>query len=418
MIKYFRFFLLFFLLLPTVSLAQSFRVEDVKNMFSNKPLTISGGISANSVLNLGDETSGRDPFTYYLNGNVNFNLYGQINLPFAFSLTNSGTSYRLPSSPNRLSIHPSYKWITGHIGDVSMSFSPYTMNGHLFTGAGIELTPNGWEIGALYGRFQKAVEQEEAQPAFIPTYKRMGYGVKAAKISEKYLVAITVFEGKDQINSLAASYDSLGITPMQNLAGSFAFMIRPVQFIELSGEYGLSFLTSDIRIDDKKEKGFESIWLGSNLTSTYYNAFKFQLNLVGVNNRLGIGYERIDPGYKTLGAYYFTNDLENITLNAYQSLWSSKVNLSASIGLERDDLANNKASATSRVVGSVNLAGNFSERVNANLSYTNFQTYTNLRSNFELINQEITLDKLDTLNFVQLSQSLNLNLNVATKKTV
>jgi len=368
---------------------------------------------------MGNETTDRDPFTYYLTGSVNFNLYGQINLPFSFSLTNSGTSYKLPSSPNRLSIHPSYKWLTGHIGDVSMMFSPYTLNGHLFTGAGIEMTPNGWEFDAMYGRFQKAVEYDNAQPAFLPTYERMGYSLKAGKNSKKYKVTLTVFEGKDHVNSIAkiTPLDSLGITPMQNLASSLSVMVKPVKFIEFSGEYGLSLLTSDIRISDKLKQGIESIWSGNNLTTTYYNAYKLQLNFLGENNRFGIGYERIDPGYKTLGAYYFTNDLENITVNAYQSLWANKINATLSLGLERDDLANNKVSATSRMVGSLNLTGNFSEKVNANLSYTNFQTYTNLRSNFELINQEVTLDNLDTLNFVQLSQSLNMNLNLITKKT-
>ncbi|MDR3218805.1 MAG: hypothetical protein LBU22_07460, partial [Dysgonamonadaceae bacterium] len=110
------------------------------------------------------------------------------------------------------------------------------------------------------------------------------------------------------------------------------------------------------------------------------------------------------------------NDFENITVNGYQSFWNNKINLSLSLGLEQDDLGNKKASSTSRVVSSANLTGTLSERVNLNFSYSNFQTYTNLRSNFELINQEITMDKLDTLNYIQLSQSLNMGMNIVTKK--
>ncbi|GHT15130.1 hypothetical protein FACS189426_22420 [Bacteroidia bacterium] len=397
--------------------AQSFNVEDFKNMFGKgKPLKLTGGFSANSVYNAGDPNMGRDPFSYYLNGNINLNIYGQINLPFSFNFTNSGTSYNLPSSPNRLSLHPTYKWITGHIGDVSMTFSPYTMNGHIFTGAGFELTPGDWEFGAMYGRLQKAVEYEESQPAFLPTYKRMGYGFKAGKTNEKYQIAVNLFGAKDQLSSLISPPDNLGVTPMQNLAGSVSFVLKPVKFLEFSGEYGLSLLTSDTRVPNENQSGVLGLWQGSNMSSSYYNALKFQMNYVGETNRFGIGYERIDPEYKTLGAYYFTNDLENITLNGYQSMWDNKVNVSLSLGLEQDDLANSKASSTSRFVSSANITGTFSERVNMNFSYSNFQTYTNLRSNFDLINQEITMDKLDTLNYVQLSQSLNLNLNIVAKK--
>lgn len=152
------------------------------------------------------------------------------------------------------------------------------------------------------------------------------------------------------------------------------------------------------------------------MSSAVYHAFKVQLSYVGETNRFGVGYERIDPNYRTLGAYYFTNDIENITVNAYQSFWENKMSVSLSVGYEHDDLKKSKASASSRVVASGNVTASFSERVNANLSYTNFQTYTNVRSNFELINQENNLDRLDTLNFVQLSQSANLNMNIITKK--
>ena len=409
---------LLFVFVCSVSVsAQSFRIEDIKDVFGKgKPLKLSGGFSANTVTNAGNGAAGRDPWAYYLNGNINLNIYGQINLPFTFSLTNSGSSYKLPSSPNRLSIHPSYKWITAHIGDVSMNFSPYTLNGHIFTGAGVELTPDGWEFSAMYGRLQKAVEMDELQPSFLPTYKRMAYGFKAAKISDNYQISINMLNAKDYENSLEFKPDSLGITPMENLAGSVALVVKPVKFIEISAEYGLSMLTMDKRAPESNPTGILNLWHGTNMSSTTYHAFKANLDYVGETTRAGIGYEHIDPNYRTLGAYYFANDLENITLNGFQSFWENKMSVSLSVGYEHDNLDDSKASATNRVVGSANITFTPSDRINANLSYTNFQTYTNVRSNFELINQENTLDRLDTLNFVQLSQSVNVNLNIVTKR--
>ena len=398
--------------------AQSFNIESLKDMFGKgKPYKLNGGFSANSVFDAGNADSGRDPFTYYLSGNLNLNLYGLINLPFSFNFTNSGASYKLPSSPNRLSISPTYKWITAHIGDVSMTFSPYTLNGHMFTGVGIELTPNGWEVDAMYGRLQKAVEYDETQPSFLPTYKRMGYGVKAGRKTDKYQISVNVLSVKDEQSSLATPPDSLGVTPMENLAGSLSFVYKPTKMFELAGEYGLSLMTNDTRLPDEKRDGILGGWQGSNMSSNYYKAFKFQANYVGETNRFGVAYERIDPNYQTLGAYYFTNDLENITVNGYQSMWQNKVNVNLSLGYERDNLSGQKANENSRIVGSVNIAATFSDRVIANLSYSNFQSYSNVRSDFDLINQQVTMDKLDTLDYVQLSQSANLNLNLITKKS-
>ncbi|MDR0833936.1 MAG: hypothetical protein LBN93_07130 [Candidatus Symbiothrix sp.] len=398
--------------------AQSFRIEDLKNQFGKgKPFKLTGGFSANSTFNAGNEVSNRDPFAYYLNGNINLNIYGLVDLPFSFSLTNSTSSYQLPSTPNRFSITPSYKWIKGYFGDVSMTFSPYTLNGHQFTGAGVELTPDGWEFAAMYGRLLKAVEYDEAQPAFPPNYKRMGYGVKVGKTADNYKISINMLNAKDIESSLFVPIDSLGITPMANLAGSLSFWYKPVKRIEITGEYGLSLLTNDRRSPKGNQSGVLSLWNGSNMSSSYYNAFKMQVNLVGDNNSLGLGYERIDPEYKTLGAYYFVNDLENITLNASQAFWQNKINLNVSVGYEHDDLKKRKANVSSRVVGSANLSAALTERINVNLSYSNFQSYTNVRSNFEVINKENSLDLLDTLNFVQLSQNANISLGIVTKKT-
>jgi hypothetical protein len=410
--------LILLLLISAAATAQSLRLESMKDNFSKgNAFKLNGGASLNTVYDAGNDMAGRDPFAYYLNGNLNLNIYGLVDLPFSFSFTNSGSSYKLPSSPNRLSLHPSYKWITAHIGDVSMAFSPYTLNGHIFTGAGVELAPDGWEFAALYGRFSKAVEYDSLQAAVLPAYRRVGYGVKARKTAGKLQFSVAAFGAKDETSSLQNPPDSLGITPMENLAGSISVTYKPVSFINIAGEYGLSLLTNDRRASNHPSSTLPDYWTGSNLSTSHYNALHLKVELTGENNSIGLGYERIDPEYKTLGAYYFVNDLENITVNAAQAFWQKKITISINIGYEHDDLDKNKANFSSRIVGSTNLDVNFSEKVNANLSYSNFQSYSNVRSNFELINQENPLDLLDTLNFVQLSQNANINMNIITKKS-
>jgi hypothetical protein len=393
---------IFIILFVTSAGAQSFRIEDIKNTFGKgKPLKLSGNFSANGTYSAGEP--GRDPFAYYLNGSVSLNIYGLIDLPFSFNFTNSGNSYRMPSMPNRLSLQPSYKWIKAYIGDVSMNFSPYTLNGHQFTGAGVELTPGDWEFAVMYGRLLRAVEYNDSLPDVAPTYKRMGYGVKAGVNKETYMVSVSLLKAKDERSSLSSMPDSLGVAPMDNISGSVSFSVKPVSFIEVSGEYGFSSVTADITVSDD--------------TKTLYHAFKGNIDYVGESNRFGIGYERIDPNYQTFGAYYFTNDLENVTLNGNQSLWDGKVNLTLSLGYEHDDLKGEKARGSSRAVGSAGLEFTPNECLSARLSYSNFQSYSNARSNFESINQENPLDLLDTLRFTQLSRSANLNLSWQVKKT-
>lgn len=112
-----------------------------------------------------------------------------------------------------------------------------------------------------------------------------------------------------------------------------------------------------------------------------------------------MGYERIDLEYRTLGAYYFNNDLENITVNTTTALFQGKVSLGLNVGLQKNNLDKEKISSMQRMVGSANIGYAASERLNLNASYSNFQTFTNIRPQFEQQNQLTPYQNLDTLNF-------------------
>jgi hypothetical protein len=75
-----------------------------------------------------------------------------------------------------------------------------------------------------------------------------------------------------------------------------------------------------------------------NASTSVYHAFKTDLNYeISQNDKIGLAYQRVDPDYYTLGGYFFTNDFENVTLNAQHR---GKINAMLSTGLQRDDLKN------------------------------------------------------------------------------
>lgn len=147
-------------LITTTSFSQNVDLDNLGGFIGKgKPLKISGGFSANSVFYNSSQDSGREAFTYFLQGNINIS-YMALSVPISYSYSNQGSQldYEVPFKFNRLSLHPKYKWVQAHIGDVAMSFSPYTLSGHQFTGGGIELTPKGdFKIAAMAGRLLKAL---------------------------------------------------------------------------------------------------------------------------------------------------------------------------------------------------------------------------------------------------------------------
>lgn len=410
---------LLFLLSGLSVQAQQINLESLKEIGKAKPIRINGGINANSVMFAGNGPTMRSPFTYFFQGNVNANLFGQINLPFSFNLTNTAHGISYPTLPNRLSLHPTYKWISAHIGDVSMTFSPYTLNGHQFRGIGFDLVPDGpLKLSAMYGRLNKAVVYQPMVNNSLPVYQRLGYGTKIGYEQDKYMFGLTVFGAKDDIGSLVSSPDSLLIFPQQNLVLSWEAKLKPIKGLELTAEFATSALTRDRRDTGQRadNRNYLKLLAKSNRSTAYYNALKTQLNYSYQKSTLGVGYERVAPGYQTLGAYYFNNDLENITVNISQVFMKDKANLAVNIGFQRDNLDHSKASGTRRFVGSANLGYNPGDKVQTTLSYSNFQTYLNMRPQFDYINQASQFQNIDTLNYVQISQNANANLNWTTKK--
>ena len=384
--------------------------QDLESIGKEKPLSVSGGLSFNQIFYAASGIDARrDAYSYFASGNVNLSLYGWT-IPLSFSVSNHRYSFSQPF--NQYAVHPSWKWITAHAGYTSMSFSSYTVNGHIFAGAGVEIEPEGkFRFSAFYGRLLKAVEADTIN-ASLPSYQRNGHGFKASAGEGPNVVDLIVFRAQDDPGSIHAPPDSLGVAPQENLVLSVAASRRMLKHFIIKAEIAASALTKDVRAE-KTEHAHPLARAGllftPRLSSAYYQAFKASLDYQLDSWLMGIAYERIDPGYRTLGAYYFNNDLENISVNASAGLREGKLNIAASAGVQRDNIDDNKVSTMLRMVGSLNVNYSPSQRMNFTASWSTFQTYTNIRPQFEALNQLTPYDNLDTLNFTQISRNASLS---------
>lgn len=391
---------------------------DLNRLDKARLFDYSGSLSANGVFYEG--TANRQAFTYLLNGNVNFSIAEVYNVPLSFAYTNQNFDFSSPFKLNRLSISPSYKWVTLHIGDAAMTFSPYTLSGHQFTGVGVDLAPPGpFKVSAMYGRFLRAVEYDVDEPNQQTAYLRRGFGLKTSYVLQKINLGLIFFKGFDDEASLQEPFPAeLGLTPKDNAVVSLETEFQIQENVNIRMEYAISGITEDVRVSDAREgKGLLSFFLNENITTNYTNAFNASIDYSVGNGTLGGAYERVDPNYRTFGAYYFNNDLENITINATQTIFDNKLNIGVNAGLQRDNLDDSKASAMKRFVSAINLNYTPTERLGINGSFSNFQSYTNIRDQFDHINQINGLDNLDTLNYRQISKNANLGINYAVKQT-
>jgi hypothetical protein len=83
-------------------------------------------------------------------------------------------------------------------------------------------------------------------------------------------------------------------------------------------------------------------------------------------------YRRIEPKYRSMGAYFFNNDLENLTISPTFGLWKKRIILGGSIGLQRDNLRGSKKSTSTRTIGSALLSFNPNSTFGLDANYSNY----------------------------------------------
>lgn len=379
--------------------------QDLEKIGKKDMLKINGGLNLSSVFyNANGIPNRRQPFTYFLNGNITANIIG-ISLPFTFNYSNNQINYSQPY--NIQSFNPTYKWIKGYAGITSMNFSPYTQNGHVFAGGGIELTPKNFKFAALYGRFKKATpyDFDNSSDANM-AYKRIGWGGYVGYANKGHEVKLIYFAAKDDPASLAFVPLTTTITPMRNTVVSIAAKTFLVKKVSLEAEYALSGITRNTQsaVDIQSAPRNKLPYLFStNPTSQFFQAYKasigYNLKLV----RLAFAYEKVEPDYKTLGAYFFNNDLENFTFAPSATLLKGKLSLGANTGLQKNNLNGDKLNTTKRWVGAVNASYAPNQKWNFNGSYSNFSSFTKQRPQ----DNPFYRNSLDTLNFYQLTQNAN-----------
>lgn len=407
-------------------------IKDLKQFnlktFLKDGLQLSGGISANQTYYQAWGIADRQiPLNFLYTGNLNVTILNKVRMPVQFSFSNQNINwaafrfthpfnqnYRFAQPFNRLVLKPTYKGFTLQIGTCALNFSPYTLASHRYDGIGLTYKPKqkAFYAGLMFGNLRRATRIDTAFTIRTnqASYKRMGVGLMLGIKKEQDSFEWIVFTAKDQLNSLPYSLDLKRIYPEANVATSWKLSKSLLKKWFFDTELAISGLTTDTRAGtSSRENTFAERYGGLlkvNASTVYHKAFRAGINYKGKQFNSGIEYNRIDPEYRTLGAYYITNNLENLTVKFATQLQEGKLSLSGNVGLQRDNLDKARLQTLSRWVGMANVAYQPNEKTSLNASYSNFTSYSNLRSSFDYLTQITPYDALDTLNFRQINQNI------------
>jgi hypothetical protein len=351
--------------------------QDIEQIANQKPFVINGTLG----LGVGTYNSSGIParqraFSYLFNGAPTVTLYG-VSFPFSVVVSDQQRGFTQPF--NQYGISPTYKWVTVHAGWQSIQWSPYTLGEYNFLGGGAELNPGKLRLGFIYGRFNKAIEEDPALlSAFsqTPAYRRMGFSAKVGFGTEKNHMDVIMLKAKDEVSSLRNQPSSFNLTPAENLvlgiSGKFTFLKHLIFDIDASGSLYTRNLLADTVKNLKLDKvSFIRDLIKLNASTQLLTAGHTSLGYQGKNYNVLVKYKRIDPDFKSMGAYYFENDVQNYTVEGGVRLLQGQMQLNGTFGLQNDNLLNDKAYQSNRKIGSVNAAYN-KQNYGIDLRYSNY----------------------------------------------
>ncbi|SEN88404.1 hypothetical protein SAMN05216436_12423 [bacterium A37T11] len=378
--------------------------QDLSSFVNQKPIAFNGGLELRGIFyNASGIAVRREPFTYLLSGSPTVSLYGW-SIPFSFTLSKDDRSFRQPF--NQFGLSPTYKWITVHAGYRNVTFSPYTLAGHTMLGGGFELNPGKLRVGFIVGRLNRATVIDTTTQALVPfSFSRKGYAAKLGYGTQANYFDLNFFQAKDDstsrpdiripdsTNVLAEANTSMGYSTRWTIKNFFIESNAAISIYtrDINSPIKLDSIDSDLL---QRVKGFFNI----NGTSEWFLAVDAAAGYKAKTYGLKVNYRRIDPDFKTMGSYFFSNDVENWTIAPDFSLPNGKLRMNASVGIQHDNVRNQKQATNRRFIGSGVLSAEITKQLGLDINYSNFSN--NQKPN--------TLKFADSLKIVQTTQVISL----------
>jgi len=392
------------LLITCGTIVSPLRGQDLSQLKDQRPLGFNGGLELRGIYYNADGIANRrEPFTYLLSGSPTLSLYGW-SIPFSFMVSKDERSFRQPF--NQFGMSPTYKWITLHAGYRNVTFSPYTLAGHTMLGGGFEINPGKLRAGFMYGRLNRATVIDTATQSLVPfSFSRKGMAAKLGYGTAANYFDLNFLHAKDDSTSGPGIplHDSTRMLAAANTVLGYSMKFLLFKKISIESDGAASIYTRDLNspitfdsIADPMLKRLKGL-LDVNGSTEWFLAFNAGIGYREKNYGVKMNYRRIEPDFKTMGAYFFANDVENLTINPNFTLPNGKLRVNVSLGIQQDNVNLQKEATTKRIIGAGTIGAEFTDQLGVDINYSNFSN--NQRPN--------TLRFADSLKIVQTTQTLN-----------
>lgn len=287
----------------------------------------------------------------------------------------STESNELRQSMNRFSFNASWEWGRVEAGTVSPEHSQYGLNGATLRGGALQFTPGSWQFDVAAGRSQRAVA-----PSFDVAFRRAAYA--------RWLYAGSVGVGpesgtrgslsgtytRDLVSSLEATP---AVRPKENMTLSPEIQISLFeQRLTLRTEVTASVFTPDTRARAvaPEDSQIDALPLTPRVGTHIDLAGSSRMSLELDPFRLETRYERIQPGFQSLGLTRIRGDQETVRVRPQVQLFDNALTLGLTLQQTRNNLRDQRlatrlqrqlgVNAQSRLSRSLSVSGSYMRMVN------------------------------------------------------
>ena len=312
------------------------------------PVTLGGNVGffteayrASGINNRRPGSSG----TFY--GNTTANS-GDVKYELDFLLSTENT--RIRQSQNRFAFTTTYGALRGSVGYLNPTFNRFGLNGSTIRGGSLEYKPKHLLFSILAGQSQRAIDAGLNATIRRPTFQR---NMVAARIgvgrAENSHLHVTSLIARDKTSSLPSETNA---SPAENVSVTPQFGLTLLgNRLVLKGEVTASAFSSDTRALQTDSDVTPTLFglftprVGSRFDyasafSMQYTQLTFKESAEAIVDRFTLltSYERVNPGFVSLGRPFTRNDQAVFRLRPQMGLFNNKALVSMDISSRRNNL--------------------------------------------------------------------------------
>ena len=276
-------------------------------------------------------------------------------------------------------------------------YSPYTINGIAVNGADIIFNPGKLYLATTVGTAQRDVPEVLANDSTYIAFDRtiyagrLGYG----RVGDGHALLTVMYAGDQDSSVIVDTTTGFYLAPQENWVVGLELDVPIVPDVfSVKGEIAGSLLSGDLsspEVETSVSLDAPS-WLTDLVkfrTSSFFDysfSVEPRLTIKGTNTKLKGSFERIGPGYVTLGIPYLRNDLLRYEGQIEQKLIKKQVTLTGRYRHETDNLIDWKRATSELQMFSVGLGLNFRRLPFLRLNYTPYRQTNDAVGEFQVDN--------------------------------